>query len=63
MRINEARRKGKEIAFISGIVYREVDYGAFQEYANIWEWSDAEAELVYEQYLRALDRIEKFLQI
>lgn len=63
MRINEARYKGKEIAFTDGVLYRSLDPDSWQQLAELQEWSEAEAELIYEQYERALDRIEKFLQL
>jgi hypothetical protein len=63
MKNNEARFKGKEIAFISGIYYRAMDPAAWQERAEQEGWSEAESELVYEHYERTLDRVEKWLQI
>lgn len=63
MKNNEARYRGKEIAFINGIYYRTMDSAVWQERAEQEGWSAAESELVYEHYERTLVRVEKWLQI
>ena len=63
MKNNEARFKGKEIAFTDGVLYRSMHPDAWQELAELEGWSKAESELIYEHYERTLDRVEKWLQL